>query len=73
MIGLAAVIAAATAIGFGAEHRFAAGADDLARRLLQIVLWVLMPYFDGVPRSIFESAFIDGCREYTAGTTERWN
>jgi multiple sugar transport system permease protein len=27
-----------------------------------LMLWVLMPYFDGVPRSIFESAFIDGCR-----------
>ena len=27
-----------------------------------LMLWVLMPYFDGVPRSVFESAFIDGCR-----------
>jgi multiple sugar transport system permease protein len=27
-----------------------------------LMLWILMPYFDGVPRSIFESAFIDGCR-----------
>jgi multiple sugar transport system permease protein len=27
-----------------------------------LILWVLMPYFDGVPRSLFESAFIDGCR-----------
>jgi multiple sugar transport system permease protein len=27
-----------------------------------LMLWVLMPYFDGVPRSVFESAFIDGCQ-----------
>lgn len=27
-----------------------------------LILWVLMPYFDSVPRSLFESAFIDGCR-----------
>ncbi|HEY6433874.1 MAG TPA: carbohydrate ABC transporter permease [Acetobacteraceae bacterium] len=27
-----------------------------------LMLWILMPYFDGVPRSIFESAFIDGCQ-----------
>jgi predicted permease len=43
VIPLAAVIGAATAAGFGAEHRFRAAADDVARRLLQIVLWVLMP------------------------------
>ncbi len=27
-----------------------------------LMLWVLLPYFDGVPRSVFESAFIDGCQ-----------
>ena len=27
-----------------------------------LMLWVLLPYFDSVPRSVFESAFIDGCR-----------
>jgi multiple sugar transport system permease protein len=27
-----------------------------------LMLWVLLPYFDGVPRSLFESAFIDGCQ-----------
>ncbi len=29
---------------------------------MPLILWVLMPYFDTVPRSLFESAFIDGCR-----------
>jgi len=27
-----------------------------------IALWVLLPYFDGMPREIVESAQIDGCR-----------
>jgi hypothetical protein len=43
MIPLAAVIGAATAAGFGAEYRFHAAADRLARQLLQMVLWALMP------------------------------
>lgn len=29
---------------------------------LPLALWVLLPYFDALPRSIFESAFVDGCR-----------
>lgn len=43
MIPLVAVIGAATAVGFGAEHRYAASAEALARRLMWIVLWILMP------------------------------
>ena len=30
---------------------------------MPLILWVLMPHFDSVPRSIFESALIDGCRQ----------
>lgn len=29
---------------------------------MPIALWVLLPYFDGMPREIVESAQIDGCR-----------
>jgi multiple sugar transport system permease protein len=29
---------------------------------MPLILWVLLPYFDSTPRSIFESAFIDGCK-----------
>jgi len=43
VIPLVAVIGAATAAGIGAEHRFNVRAEDLARRLMWIVLWVLMP------------------------------
>ena len=43
MIPLAAVIAAATAAGFGAEQRMGERADRLARRLMGLVLWVLLP------------------------------
>ena len=42
MIPLAAVIAAATAVGVGAERRFD-GAERAARRVMSLVLWVLMP------------------------------
>ncbi|WP_430253345.1 carbohydrate ABC transporter permease [Neorhizobium sp. DAR64872/K0K18] len=28
---------------------------------MPIVIWVLMPFFDNIPRSIFEAAQIDGC------------
>jgi multiple sugar transport system permease protein len=28
---------------------------------LPIVIWVLMPSFDGIPRSVFEAAQVDGC------------
>lgn len=28
---------------------------------LPIVIWVLLPYFDNIPRSVFEAAQIDGC------------
>jgi multiple sugar transport system permease protein len=49
-----------TDIGLIGTH----GALILAHAVITVplMLWVLMPYFDGVPRSIFESAFIDGCR-----------
>ena len=43
MIPLAAVIGAATAAGVGAERRFGDGAERLARRLMQVVLWGLLP------------------------------
>lgn len=29
---------------------------------MPLAMWVLLPYFDSLPRSIFESAFVDGCR-----------
>lgn len=44
MIPLAAVIGAATAVGFGAEHRWRASAEVLASRLMWTVLWVLLPF-----------------------------
>lgn len=28
---------------------------------LPLIMWVLLPHFDAVPRSILESAFMDGC------------
>ncbi len=28
---------------------------------MPIVIWVLLPFFDNIPRSIFESAQVDGC------------
>ncbi len=37
------MIAAATAAGFGAEQRMGERADRLARRLMGLVLWVLLP------------------------------
>jgi len=43
VIAIIAVIVAATAVGFGAEHRWRAGAEALSRRLMSTVLWVLMP------------------------------
>jgi predicted permease len=43
VIPIAAVIAAATAIGVGAEHRFQHAATRLARRLMSIVLWFVLP------------------------------
>jgi multiple sugar transport system permease protein len=30
---------------------------------MPLILWVMLPHFDSVPRSIFESALIDGCRQ----------
>jgi hypothetical protein len=44
VIPIAAVIGAATAAGFGAEHRWHASADALAQRLMWVVLWVLLPF-----------------------------
>jgi predicted permease len=43
VIALVAVIVAATAAGLTAEHRYRDGAVALSRRLLDLVLWVLMP------------------------------
>lgn len=43
MVPLAAVIGAATAAGVGAERRFGEGAERVARRLMQVVLWALVP------------------------------
>lgn len=31
---------------------------------LPIALWVLLPYLDGIPRELIESAQIDGCRSH---------
>lgn len=44
MIPIAAVIGAATAFGIGAEHRWRESAESIARRLMWVVLWVLMPF-----------------------------
>jgi predicted permease len=44
VIPIAAVIGAATAFGIGAEHRYKLAAEQLATRLMWIVLWVLMPF-----------------------------
>jgi predicted permease len=43
VIPIVAVIAASTAIGVGAEHRFPAGSIKLAGRLMTLVLWVVLP------------------------------
>jgi predicted permease len=43
VIPIAAVIVAATAIGVGAEHRWAEGASRTAGRLMSLVLWVVLP------------------------------
>ena len=40
---LLALIGGSAAAGFGAEHRYQAAAERLARRLMWLVLWVLMP------------------------------
>lgn len=44
MIAIVAVIVAATLAGYGAEFRYRAGAEAIARRLMWIVLWLLMPF-----------------------------
>ena len=43
MIGLAAVIVAATAAGFGVEHRLGERAEEISRRVVWLMLWVLGP------------------------------
>ncbi len=43
VIAVAAVIAAATAVGFGVEHRLGERADAVARRVVWLMLWVLGP------------------------------
>jgi predicted permease len=44
VIPIVAVIGAATAAGFGAEHRYRSAAEGLAQRLMWTVLWVLLPF-----------------------------
>ena len=43
MIGIAAVIAAATAAGFAAEHRWGERAEGAAARVIKTMLFVLLP------------------------------
>lgn len=43
MIPIAAVIVTATAVGFGMEHRLGERAEALARRILWVMLWMLLP------------------------------
>ncbi|RJL22645.1 carbohydrate ABC transporter permease [Paracoccus siganidrum] len=31
---------------------------------LPVVIWVLLPYFDNIPRSIYEAAQVDGCSPF---------
>ena len=62
MIPLAAVIAAATAAGFGAEQRMGERADRLAQRMMWLVLWVLLP-----PVTFFNIAALDLTTRVGAG------
>ena len=43
MTAIAAVIAVATAIGFRVEHKLGERAEHAARRITQLMLWVLLP------------------------------
>lgn len=43
MTALAAVIAVATAVGLRAEHKLGERADRAARRITQLMLWLLLP------------------------------
>lgn len=43
MIAIVAAIVVSTAVGIGAEHRFRHSAELLSARLMDAVLWVLMP------------------------------
>lgn len=43
MIAIAIAVAAATALGFGAEHRLGTRSEDLARTLIRFMLWVVLP------------------------------
>jgi predicted permease len=43
VIAIIAVIVVATVAGYRAEFRYSTGAEELARRLMWTVLWVLMP------------------------------
>jgi len=31
---------------------------------MPIIIWVLLPFFDGIPRSVFEAAQVDGCSPF---------
>jgi len=43
VIAIALAVAAATALGFGAEHRLGARSENLARALIRLMLWVVLP------------------------------
>jgi len=44
VILVALAIAACTAVGAGAEHRFGTGAQAFSRRLIGLMVWVLLPF-----------------------------
>ncbi len=58
MLALALAICAAIAVGAGAERRFGAGAEALTRRLLDLILYVALPFiaFFVLARADFSSA-----------------
>jgi hypothetical protein len=62
VIPLAAVIAVATAAGFGAEHRLGERAEAIARQTMRLMLWVLIP-----PVIFFNIATLELTAEVGAG------
>ena len=62
MIAIAAVIAVATAAGFGTEHRLGERAETIAQRILWVMLWVLIP-----PVIFFNIATLELTAEVGAG------
>jgi predicted permease len=43
VIGIAAIVGAATVVGIGAEHRLGDRAEQLAQRMMDTILWVILP------------------------------